>query len=130
MLTTIVAGVALVVGIAALALGVIVMRQGGETTTDLRMHRRAHTIAHGHADPKLDRRQVALGPPRSTGERRGRQYEPPRDRLAPRPLDVPTGELEQPDLPTSMLEQQPGPPRRAAERPGPLGGAPDPRRQP
>jgi hypothetical protein len=113
--------VALVVAVAALVLTIIVMRQSGETTTDLRMHRRAHTIAHGHADPKLDRRQVQLGPPRSIGERRGMQRFPePRERYAPRPVDDDaTGELEQVELPTSMLEQQPPSPLRPGERPGP-----------
>lgn len=126
MIATVLAVLALLVAVAALVIGVRVMRQSAETTTELRQHRRAHTIAFGHADPKLDRRQVELGPPRATGERRGRRYEPPRDRLAPRPPDhvlevdepltreradqlrdeVATGELEATELPTTMLEQQ------------------------
>jgi hypothetical protein len=128
--------VALAVSLVALGLTIVVMRQSGETTTDLRMHRRAHTIAHGHADPKLDRRQANIGPPRSTGERRGMtRYPEPRERYAPRPPDhmlevdepltaeradqlrddVATGELERTDLPTAMLEQQrPEVPRRSS----------------
>jgi hypothetical protein len=122
----VVACAALLVALVAVTLAISVMRQSAETTTDLRMHRRAHTIAHGHADPKLDRRQVQLGPPRATGERRGvMRYPEPRERYAPRPPDpdldadqrdplddLPaTGELEQTDLPTSMLAaQRPAPP--------------------
>jgi hypothetical protein len=91
-LTTALAVTALAVALVALALTFTVMRQSGETTTDLRMHRRAHTIAHGHPDPKLDRRQVNLGPPRA-GERRGAtRYPEPRAHYAPRPVD--------PDLPS------------------------------
>lgn len=62
--------IALAVAVVALALTALLMRQNGETTTDLRAHRRAHAEAHGHPDPRLDRRQVNLGAPRSTGERR------------------------------------------------------------
>lgn len=90
MLTTVVAWLALIVALAALGLTISVMRQSGETTGDLRHHRRAHEVAHGHPDPKLDRRQVNVGPPRSTGERRGaRHYQPDPERLAPRPVDEP-----------------------------------------
>lgn len=120
----IVAALALAVGLGGLLLAYVVMRQNGDTTTTLREHRRAHTIAFGHADPKLDRRQVQVGPPRSTGERRGRRYEPDRERLAPRPPapsepdpfsptdqrdprdDAATGELERTDLPTTALPAQ------------------------
>lgn len=84
--TLAVAALALVIAVAAAALAVVVMRQNADTTTELRDHRRAHTIAHGHPDPKLDRRQVNLGPPR-TGERRGQRFDPPADRYAPRPPD-------------------------------------------
>lgn len=114
------ASVALAVAVTTAVGLVVLMRQSGETTTDLRRHRRAHAEAFGHADPKLDRRQVNLGAPRATGERRGaRRYEPPAERLMPRPVDdTPTGELEAPE--TGPLEQQDQPTRLApAVRPDP-----------
>jgi hypothetical protein len=116
-LALVLGAVALVVAVLALVLAFTVMKQSGEVTAEIRQHRRAHTIAFGHADPKLDRRQVALGPPRATGERRGAsRYEPPRDRLMPRPEPLdgePTGELERTEQPTTMLEaQRPDVPRR------------------
>jgi len=83
-ITTVVAALALGIACGALALAITVMRQSAETTTDLRRHRRAHTEAHGHPDPKLDRRQANHAPPRTTGERRGAtRYEPPAERPAP-----------------------------------------------
>jgi hypothetical protein len=86
MLTTVVAVLALVAAVTALVLVALVVRQSADVTATLRRHRLAHADAHGHPDPKLDRRQVQIGPPRTTGERRGaHRYEPPAERLAPRP---------------------------------------------
>ncbi len=83
-MTTVLASAALVLAVVALALTIIVMRQSADTTSELRAHRRAHSDAHGHPDPKLDRRQVQLGPPRTVGERRGaRHHEPPLERYMP-----------------------------------------------
>jgi hypothetical protein len=69
-LAVVLASIALLVAITAVVLGVVLMVQNGETTSQLRDHRRAHAEAHGHPDPRLDRRQVNLGAPRTTGERR------------------------------------------------------------
>ena len=123
-MTAVIAWLALILAAAALTLGAVLMRQSSETTSDLRAHRRAHTEAHGHPDPKLDRRQINLGPPRS-GDRRGTRYSPPPDRLAPPPVehagtlteaeardiraaheDTPTGELPATELPTTTLAAQ------------------------
>lgn len=117
-MTTIAAWTALVLAIAALALAAALMWQSATTTAELRTHRRAHTEAHGHPDPRLDRRQINLAPPRATGDRRGTRYQPPPERLAPRPLEhdeqPPTTALEQVDLPTV---------ESPAARPRPLPGA-------
>lgn len=145
--TQFVAGAAFVVALAALILAVAVMRQSAETTADMRRHRRAHADAYGHPDPKLDRRQINLGAPRSVGERRGARYEPPAERLAPRPTtSVVTDEQLTParadqiradyqqrmrdelldgsgtGQPQGLLEPPgPMPARPPDERPGPLG---------
>jgi HAMP domain-containing protein len=68
---------ALLIAVAALVAALLLIRQSSRTTSTLRRHRLAHHDAYGDADPKLDRRQVNLGPPRA-GERRGAQrYQPP-----------------------------------------------------
>ena len=128
--------VALALAVIALVLALLVMRQSATTTTDVRQHRRAHAVAYGTADPKLDRRQTNLGPPRA-GERRGHRYEPDRERLAPRPdrlleVDEPltaehaeqvraeqpaTSQIERQDLPTTAITaQRPDPARQDSGR--------------
>jgi hypothetical protein len=104
-MTTVIAWLALIVAVTALVVVALVMRQSADTTSDLRAHRRAHTETHGHPDPRLDRRQVQLGAPRSTGERRGTRYRPDPD-------DAETGQLPAVELPTSMIAaQRPAPPK-------------------
>lgn len=129
--------VAVGIAVIALALALLMIRQSGQTLADLRAHRRAHLEAHGHADPKLDRRQTVIGPPRGTGERRGatRYATPPErlappdpadlDRLTPDPVDLRRTRHAAPDAepPTGEL----GPPTAIAPAVRP---APPPRPQP
>jgi len=84
-----VAWLALLVAVAALVLGVVVMRQNADTTRDLRRHRLAHAAVQGSADP--DRRQEDAGPPEGQPERRRAQrYAPPRVPITPLPPSRPT----------------------------------------
>ena len=83
-MTTVLAGLALAVAVAALGLAVVVMRQNAETTRDLRRHRLAHADVHGARDP--DRRQRDAGPPPGQPDRRlQRPRVPIRPLSAPRP---------------------------------------------
>lgn len=76
-IAAVVALIALGLSLASLALSLVVMRQSGRATSTLRRHRIAHNDAYGTPDPRLDRRQINLGPPRS-GERRGaHRHTPP-----------------------------------------------------
>lgn len=84
MTATILAAVALAAALAALGAAVAVMRQSGEALALIRAHRLAHTDAYGTPDPRLDRRQVNLGPPRREGERRGAHRYAPPEHVQPR----------------------------------------------
>lgn len=84
MTATILAAVALAVALAAMGAAVAVMRQSGEALALIRAHRLAHTDAYGTPDPRLDRRQVNLGPPRREGERRGAHRYAPPEHVQPR----------------------------------------------
>lgn len=72
MITTAVAVLALVVALAALALAIGVTRQSAGLAQLLQRHRLGHQKREGELDPAphTERRQLNLGPPRSTGERR------------------------------------------------------------
>lgn len=107
----ILAALSLVVSAASVALSIVVMRQSGATATGLRQHRNAHTARDGAEDPRPprhDRRQVNLGAPRATGERRASPGQ-----LLP-PEDTPPAALAADDAPTGAMP-------RVLPRPGEIG---------
>lgn len=92
MIVTAVAVVALLVALLALALALLAWRKADDAQHD----------AHTHPKPPRERREVNLGAPRATGERRG-AHRPPE------PDDDPdaTGMLPAVELPTAAIAAQP-----------------------
>jgi hypothetical protein len=119
-ITLAVAVLALVVSVAALILAVAVARQSGAVASALQRHRSGHFARDGVEDPaqsRTERRQLNLGPPRATGERRASpgQLLPPEDSwTGPQPAVAPDGART-----SAMPAARPSPPR--LPRPGEIG---------
>lgn len=105
--TVILAALSLVVSATSMGLSLFVMRQSGGISRDLLRHRLGHQKADGKLDPAphTDRRQVNVGPPRSTGERRASPGQ-----LLP-PEDLPPAVLSQDETPTGVIRAVPHLPR-------------------
>ena len=118
-MTVALAVVALLVGAAALTLSVLVARQSAGLASTLERHRHGHALREGTLDPaaaRSHRRQLNLGPPRSTGERRER----PQDGPDPLPGSDPLAD--EPEAADESDSPRTGP-LRSLPRPGQIGRA-------